>query len=144
MARGNDAEAAQEDLRQHYGDQPNAEVLIAEHKAVQDPRMHRASMSSIDQGATNALDLDKLKVGDDEQVMSASVRGGYVIAVVSDARGNFVKRLLDVPKDAKAKSTVQVPVEGPKQAVQEPEPVSEGSPKQAEAKPAAASGGKAN
>lgn len=131
MARGNDAEAAERELKEQYGGAPNAEEMIRTHRASQDPRMHRASLSPIDQGATNALDLSGLKVGKGERVMSASVRGGYVIAVVEDERGNYMKRLMDLPKAAKEKSTIQVPVEGPKQRVSEPDPVDDGKPKQA-------------
>jgi len=118
MARGNDAEAAAAEMQSQYGDAPNAEELIAAHRAAQDPRLHRASLSRIDQGATDALDLSSFDVGEGEEVVAASVRGVHVIAVVEDARGNYSKRLMAVPESAKKKSTANKVSEGPKQATQ--------------------------
>jgi hypothetical protein len=122
MARGNDAAAASADFTTQYGDAPNAEELIAQHRAAQDPRLLRASLSNIDQGATNAVDLSSLEVGENESIVAAAVRGPYVVAVVEDARGNYIKRLMDLPGDAKEKSSANEPVSGPKVAAPEPEP----------------------
>jgi hypothetical protein len=138
MARGNDAAAATTELQTQYGTAPNAEELISQHRAAQDPLLHRASLSPIDQGATNALDLSSLEVGEGETVMAAAVRAGTVIAVIEDARGNLVKRRMDLPSDAKEKSSFHEPVSGAKMAVPEAEAPADAEAQAAEADKAAA------
>lgn len=121
MARGNDAENAAKELRTQYGDAQNAEELIKARNATRDPDVARASLRPIDQGATDALDLEKLKVGKGERIVAASVRGGVVIAVVEDEDGNTLpKRALELPKDAAKASTLQATTGGPKTAGQPP------------------------
>jgi hypothetical protein len=137
MARGNDAAAATADLQSQYGDAPNAEELITMHRQQQDPLLHRASLTNIDQGATNALDLSGLEVGEGETVVAAAVRGAYVIAVIEDARGNYVKRRMDAPSGAMEKSSKNEPVSGPKVAVPEPDAPADPDEAQAEADKAA-------
>jgi len=106
MPRGNDAENAAAEAAQRYGMPTNAAELIDAQRASRDARVDRAAYTAVDEGATQALDLDDLPVNPGETVVAAAVRGNYVIAVIHDEYGNVLpKRLMDVPKAARAEST---------------------------------------
>lgn len=119
MPRGNDSEAAAAEFAAKVGEHANAEDLIAAHRASIDRDVARASLSPIDQGATDALDLESLRVAKGERVIAAAVRGGIVIAVVEDENGTVLpKRKFDIPADAVKASSLQAQTGGPKMAGQ--------------------------
>jgi hypothetical protein len=121
MPRGNDAEAAAAEFAAKVGEHANAEDLITAHRASIDRDVARASLAPIDQGATDALDLEALKVAKGERVIAAAVRGGIVIGVVEDENGTVLpKRKFDIPADARKASTLQQQTGGPKRAGEPP------------------------
>jgi len=134
MPRGNDADAAGQEMAEKFGAPTNAAQMIDSQRNALDRRVLRASQSPIDEGATKALNLDDLKVNRGETVVGASVRGNYVIAVVEDEDGNVLpKRLFDVPKAAMEESTAADPVPGggPKLRTPDVEPAGDEAMKEA-------------
>lgn len=134
MARGNDAKAAERDLQATYSGAPNAEEMIKAQRNSVDRRVAEASLKPIDEGATAALDLSDFDVNRGETVIAASVRGGYVIAVIEDENGDVLpKRLFDVPKDAQEASTNAPTPGGPKTLHRNVEPAGDEAKKAAAA-----------
>lgn len=132
MARGNDATAAERDLQATYSGAPNAEEMIKAQRNSVDRRVAEASLKPIDEGATAALDLSDFDVNRGETVIAASVRGGYVIAVIEDETGNILpKRLFDIPKAAKSASSNVPAPGGPKTLDRNVEPAGDAAKKAA-------------
>lgn len=98
MPRGNDPDAATE-FAEKYGEAGNAEQMIVQHRRSRTREVAAASLKRLDPVATNALDLDKVEkaLDGDGQVVSAAVRGGYVIAVV-ETNGVKDKKVLPLDK----------------------------------------------
>lgn len=96
MPRGNDSEVAAAELADKFGSGTgNAEHLIEANNAERPVELLQAQMKAVDEEATEALDIDKLKGPNGEQVISATVRGGQVIAAWEDETGRAHKGILD-------------------------------------------------
>jgi hypothetical protein len=133
MARGNDAKAAERDLQATYSGAPNAEEMIKAQRQSVDRRVAEASLKPIDEGATAALELDDFDVNRGETIIAASVRGGYVIAVIEDENGEVLpKRLFDIPSAAKKASTNAPTPGGPKVLHRNVEPAGDDAKKAAQ------------
>jgi hypothetical protein len=93
MARGNDAEAAADELKAKLGTSGNAEDMIALAAEGQSPELRAANLRPVDQEATDELDEDKAQgfVGD-RQVLGYAVRGPFLVVVSSDDEGFTVKQ----------------------------------------------------
>lgn len=98
MPRGNDAQAAAAEFRGQYGMMGNAEDLIQANRAANPADLRAASLGSINEKATDKLDLDKVAKAADVssgRVLSAAVRGDKVVAVVETEGGAVYKEVVD-------------------------------------------------
>jgi hypothetical protein len=91
MARGNDAQQAGAELQANYGAIPNAEDLIAAHRATVDPHVVAAQLKPVDEEATADLDLKAVDVPEGHKVLTGAVRGDSEIYVVRDDAGGVYK-----------------------------------------------------
>ena len=93
MARGNDAEAAAEELKAKLGTSGNAEDMIALAGERDSPELRAANLRPVDQEATDELGEDKAQgfVGD-RQVLGYAVRGPFLVVVSSDDDGFVIKQ----------------------------------------------------
>jgi hypothetical protein len=91
MPRGNDAEQAQADLVANYGAIPNAEDLIAQHRAMVDPHAVAAGMKGVNDEATKELDYGTVDVPEGHKVLAGAVRGDSEVYVVKDQNGVLYK-----------------------------------------------------
>jgi len=89
LDRGNDIEAADAEVRGTLGDYPDAEALLAEEYL--SPEVRAASLKSLNQAATDDLDLSEIDVPDGHEVLSAAVRGDSIVYVAADETGRSYK-----------------------------------------------------
>lgn len=83
MPRGNDALDASRELSERYQTTGNAEDLIAAQRADRSGTVRTASKLTLDEQATNELDPESVasEVGTDGKILSAAVRGDYLVYV---------------------------------------------------------------
>lgn len=74
-----------------YGVHPNAEALLAAHRANLDPALEAASGKQIDGDATAKLDLSKIEPERGGVILSASVRGNAIVYVAEGEDGRTYK-----------------------------------------------------
>lgn len=95
MPRGNDPTAASELADQYGSGAGNAEALIDANALRMSEELRAAQMLTYDPDATNALDLGKVAdVAGVDKVLSAAVRGDYVVFVAEAADGRVFKDVL--------------------------------------------------
>lgn len=104
MPRGNDETAARDLAAKHGEEAGNAEKLIEQVQASRSPELEAASMKSLDEDATAALDLSTLSGPDGQPAVSAAVRGGVTIVVYEDAKGGYSKCVAGESKKAAKKA----------------------------------------
>lgn len=109
MARGNDAEAAAEELKAKLGTTGNAADMIALAAERYPAELHAANNRRIDQEATDELDEDKAQsfVGDRE-VLGYAVRGPFLVVVSSDDDGFVVKQAFPLDKKKAERETARL------------------------------------
>ncbi len=83
MPRGNDPDAAREFAERNPDLTTNAAELVRYQALAQSPELKAASRKPIDEEATADLDLSALSKKVDGEVVSAVVRGGVTVCVVS-------------------------------------------------------------
>jgi hypothetical protein len=96
MPRGNDAEAAAQELAERefatqYGPHQNAEQLRHAHMQSLDRELAAAQLKRVDEEATANLDLASITPSQGGTVLSASVRGGMVVYLAEGADGRSYK-----------------------------------------------------
>ena len=108
MARGNDAEAAADELKAKLGTSGNAEDMIALAAERQSPELRAANLRPVDQKATDELDEDKAQgfVGDRE-VLAYAVHGPFLVVVSSDEDGFTVKQAFALDEKKAEKLTAR-------------------------------------
>jgi hypothetical protein len=93
--RGNDSEAAGQELKARTGVAPNAEEMIAANQARWPTELMAANNRAVDSEATDDLSDDEVQglVGDDQTVLGHAVRGPFVVTVSEDDEtGEIVKK----------------------------------------------------
>lgn len=109
--RGNDAEAAGQELKAKLGANANAEEMIAAGAESYGPELRIANNRGLNQKATDELDEERAQsfVGDDHEVLGYAVRGPFLVVVSSDENGFITKQAfaLDEKKAKKAKALQQ-------------------------------------
>jgi hypothetical protein len=137
VARGNDAEAAAEELKAKLGAEPNAEDMIKLSADRWPLELRAANNRPIDTKATEELDESKAQgfVGDRE-VLDYAVRGPFLVVVSADDTGFTIKQAfaLDKAKAAKAAPQEPAPESEPALAEEDAETKSAGRPAAAAAK----------
>ena len=74
-----------------YGIHPNAEALLAAHRASFDPALEAALLKPVDQEATDELDLSEIEPAQGGKVTAAAVRGGVIVYVAEGEDGRSYK-----------------------------------------------------
>ena len=96
MPRGN--EKTEANISPDNSGEMNAEQLIQSAYGDKPEELETASMKSVDEAATAALDLSTLRGPNGETVVSAAVRGGVTIIVFDRGDGALVKSVATAAK----------------------------------------------
>lgn len=89
MPRGNDADAAEKELRARLGgEELNAEKLIQADAARWPAELRAANQKPIDTNATAALNWDDVAAKIEGELKDFAVRGKHVVAVIEDDLGH--------------------------------------------------------
>lgn len=98
---------ASEAFTGQYGIHPNAEALLAAHRANLDPALEAASLKPINNEATAELDLSKIKPERGGTVLAASVRGNAIVYVAEGTDGREYKGI--EPYEGRTLATSETP-----------------------------------
>jgi len=114
MPRGNDARAASNELAARFGlGGGNAEDLIQSARMKRDPLLRKASLlSSVEDHGLSEADVAKETGVKEDDIISFAVRGGYVIVVQEDARGDKYKTAFPLSSDKAAVKEAKAIEEG--------------------------------
>lgn len=101
MPRGNDSEAAGQEMKAKLGANPNAEDLIGYANRMMTPELRAASNRQVDQKATDELDASEAegKVDDGQYVLSYAVRSPFLVVVSEDEEGYVTKQAFPLDED---------------------------------------------
>lgn len=136
MPRGNDAEAAAEELKAKLGASPNAQEMIDLSAARWPQELRAANNRPLNEAATDEMDDEKAQgfVGDRE-VLGYAVRGPFLVVVSADDSGFTVKQAFALDEKKAERAARPAPVYEPEAT---PEPETEPEAEAEEEKPKAA------
>lgn len=131
MPRGNDSEAAGQEMKAKLGANPNAEDLIGYSNRQMTPELRAASNRQVDQDATQEMDEGEAqgKLDEGEHVLSYAVRSPFLVVVSEDDDGNIRKQAFPLDEDKVKRLVPQ------QEEPEEPEGEQEGITAEGEAAP---------